>query len=109
LQALGSATSGFGAALAGAETLARVHHPELLGEVALGRGAAGFLAGDLKAAAAAYHDALQIARKQKDLYVETLGLAGLGAVARRKNATMSLSTGTKQLCNWLNLSTPKVP
>jgi len=71
-------------AFAGAETLARVHHPELLGEIALGRGAAGFLAGDLKAAATAYHEALQIAREQKDLYVETLGLAGLGAVATKE-------------------------
>ncbi len=70
--------------LADAEDLARVHHPELLGEVALGRGAAHFLAGDLKGAATAYHDALQTARKQKDLYVETLGLAGLGVVATKE-------------------------
>jgi CHAT domain-containing protein len=70
--------------LADAENLARVHHPELLGEVALGRGAADFLAGDLNGAATAYHDALQTARKQKDSYIEALGLAGLGAVATKE-------------------------
>jgi CHAT domain-containing protein len=70
--------------LTDAQTLARAHHPELLGEVALGRGAADFLASDLRGAAMAYQDALQTARKQKDLYVETLGLAGLGAVATKE-------------------------
>jgi CHAT domain-containing protein len=70
--------------LADAQTLARMHHPELLGEVALGRGAADFLAGDLKGAATAYHEALQMARKQKDAYVETAALAGLGLVATKE-------------------------
>ncbi len=35
-------------------------------------------------AATAYQDALQIARTQKDLYAETLALAGLGAVATKE-------------------------
>jgi len=70
--------------LSEAETLAKESHPELLDEVELRRGAVAFLAGDLTSAATAYHDALQIARKQKDLYVETLGLAGLAAVATKE-------------------------
>jgi len=70
--------------LSEAETLARENHPELLGEVELRRGAVAFLEGDLMRAATAYQDALQIARAQKDLYAETLALAGLGAVATKE-------------------------
>jgi CHAT domain-containing protein len=70
--------------LSEAETLARENYPELLDEVDLRRGAVAFLEGDLMRAATAYHDALQIARTQKDLYAETLALAGLGAVATKE-------------------------
>lgn len=67
-----------------AETLAKESHPELLSEVLLRRGAVEYLAGDLASAAMAYHDALQIAREQKDQYSESLALGGLGAIATKK-------------------------
>ena len=70
--------------LARAETSARAHHPELLGEVALALGASDFLAGDLKGAATAYQEALQRAQEQKDLYLEANALGGLAVVATKE-------------------------
>lgn len=70
--------------LASAETLARSHQPQLLGEVALALGASDFLSGNVSGAATAYHDALQRAREQKDPYLEANALAGLGVVATRE-------------------------
>jgi len=70
--------------LSEAETLARENHPELLGEVALRTGAVAVIAGDWSRADAAYRDALQSARKQKDPYAEALALAGLALVATKE-------------------------
>jgi CHAT domain-containing protein len=67
-----------------AETLAKENHPELLGEVSLRSGAVDYLASDWKGAATAYQNALVSSRQQKDLYVQTAALAGLGAVATRE-------------------------
>jgi CHAT domain-containing protein len=68
-----------------AETLAKENHPELLGEVWLRSGAVDILAGDLPGAATAYRDALQIARQQKDPYVQTAALSGLGLIATNED------------------------
>lgn len=72
------------ALLADGEALARAHHPELLGELALARGAIAYLGDNPSAAAAGYRDALQLSRARNDLYVQTFALAGLALVAIRE-------------------------
>lgn len=64
-----------------AESLARISHPELLGEVALRKGTLAFLRGDLLAAEREYRDALGLARLQSDAYLEAASLGSLGLVA----------------------------
>lgn len=70
--------------VAEAEALARARHPELLGELGLARGLVDFLAGDLKGAGTGYQEALQVAQKQKDPYVQASALGGLAVVATRE-------------------------
>ena len=65
--------------LSEAETLAKTSHPELLGEVALRYGTLHFWKGEGPAAEAAYKKALDLARGQKDLFLEASALSGLGA------------------------------
>jgi len=64
--------------LAEAKELAKKYHPELLGEVVLKYGTLQFYRGDAVAAEAAYKDALEHAREQKDLFLEAAALSGLG-------------------------------
>jgi CHAT domain-containing protein len=70
--------------LAEGKALATAHHPELLGELAIASGAVDFLQDDFKGAAAAYQDALQIARKQNDAYVQASALGGLGLLSTKE-------------------------
>ena len=70
--------------LAEAHTLATAHHPDMLGDVALAKGAVDFLVGDVTAAATAYREALRVARKQKDPFVEAAALGGLGMIATKE-------------------------
>src|SRR6266436_914511 len=70
--------------IAEAGALARAQHPELLGELGLAWGLVDFLAGDLNGAGSGYQEALQVAQKQKDLYVQTSALGGLAVVATRQ-------------------------
>ena len=67
--------------LAEAQELARTHHPEMLGEVELKTGTVRFFQGDMKAAEANYHEALQSARQSKDQFLEADALEGLGVAA----------------------------
>jgi len=71
--------TGAGQDLAEAETLAKTYHPELLGEVALKYGTLQFQMGQAGAAEAAYKKALELAREEKDPFLETAALSGLGA------------------------------
>jgi CHAT domain-containing protein len=61
-----------------AEALARDHHPELLGEVSLRAGTLASVQGDSKTALSKYHETLQIARAQKDPFLEVAALGSLG-------------------------------
>jgi CHAT domain-containing protein len=70
--------------LAEAETLAKAGNVELLGEVALRKGTAAFFRGDMQEAENAYQRALQVARENKDKFLEASALEGLGVVATRK-------------------------
>jgi CHAT domain-containing protein len=70
--------------IAEASRLARAQHPELLGELGLALGLVDFLAGDLKGAGAGYQEALQVAQKQNDVYVQTSALGGLAVVATKE-------------------------
>jgi CHAT domain-containing protein/tetratricopeptide (TPR) repeat protein len=65
--------------LAEAEALAKTHHPELLGEIALKYGTLQFVKGNGAEAEAAYRKALELAREQKDPFLEAAALTGLGA------------------------------
>jgi len=71
--------------LTAAEALAKANHPDMLGEVALRQGTLAFWRDDETAAAeAAYRKTLQIAREQKDSFLETAALGSLGAVATKQ-------------------------
>jgi CHAT domain-containing protein/Tfp pilus assembly protein PilF len=70
--------------LAEAETLAKAGNVELLGEVTLKKGTAAFFRGDMQGAETAYQRALQVARENKDEFLEASALEGLGVVATRK-------------------------
>lgn len=92
--------------LAESEALAKSHHPELLGDLGLARGRVGFLAGDLATAARAYEEALQAARKQNDLYIQTAALGGLAVVAtkeERYDESTDWSEAALRLANSLDL------
>jgi len=60
------------------ETLAKASHPELLGEVSLRIGTLHFWKGELPKAEAAYKKTLELAREQKDQFLEASALSGLG-------------------------------
>jgi CHAT domain-containing protein len=70
-------------ALGEAETLARTHHPELLGSVTLRKGTLSLLRGDLDRARSKYRTALDLAREEKDWFLEAAALGSLGLVAER--------------------------
>ncbi len=67
-----------------AEALAKASHPDLLGEIALGKGTVCFLSSDTLGAETAYQKALQIAREKKDQFLEAAALEGLGVVATKR-------------------------
>jgi len=64
--------------LAEAEALAKIYHPELLGEVALMYGTVQFMKGAAPAAEAAYNKARELAREERDPFLEAAALSGLG-------------------------------
>jgi len=65
--------------LADAETLVKTYHPELAGEFALRYGTLHFWKGEAPEAEAAYKQALEFARKQKDPFLEAAAVGNLGA------------------------------
>lgn len=65
--------------LAEAEILVKTYHPELAGEFALRYGTLHFWKGEAAEAEAAYKQALEFARKQKDPFLEAAALSNLGA------------------------------
>ena len=70
--------------LAEAESLARTYHPELLGEVYLRYGSLYFRKGEATAAEAAYKKALDLAREEKDHFLEAAALSGLGVATTKE-------------------------
>jgi CHAT domain-containing protein len=64
--------------LAEAEALATSYHPELLGKVALIFGTVQFMKGAPTEAEVAYKKALDLAREEKDQFLEAAALSGLG-------------------------------
>ena len=70
--------------LAEAEVLAKAYHPELLGQVALRKGTAHFKRDEISAAEADYRQALQLAREQKDRFLEAAALSGIGVARTRE-------------------------
>lgn len=64
--------------LAEAETLVRSNHQELAGELALRYGTLHFRKGEAPAAEAAYRHALELAREEKDPFLEAAALGDLG-------------------------------
>jgi CHAT domain-containing protein len=70
--------------LAEADSLARAHHPELLGDLALAKGLVSFLANDWASAATSYRNALQLSLNPQDQYAQSLALGGLGLVATKQ-------------------------
>lgn len=67
-----------------AERLAQAGFKELLGEVALKRGTVAFFRGDLESAGIAYQKALNLARENRDTFLEAAALEGLGVVATKE-------------------------
>ena len=70
--------------IAQAEQLAETDQPGLLGEVLLGRGTLAFLQGDLSAARAHFHQALEHARQNHQSYIEAKALGSLGLVSQQQ-------------------------
>lgn len=66
-----------------AEAIAKAHHPELLGQVALRKGTLLFWDGSLLEAQAAYYEALQLARAEHNSFLEAAALGSLGLVATK--------------------------
>jgi len=66
------------------EALATANHVDLLGEVALRKGTLAFWRDENTKAESAYHKTLQIARAQKDSYLEAAALGSLGAIATKQ-------------------------
>ncbi|MGA8224868.1 MAG: CHAT domain-containing protein [Candidatus Acidiferrales bacterium] len=64
--------------------LATSYHPELLGEVALASGTLSLMQGDFAAGESSYQTALQIARDNKQPFLEAAALGDLGLIAMRK-------------------------
>lgn len=98
--------------LAEAEALASANHLDLLDEVALAKGAVDFLLGDTTGAAKAYRDALQLARLQKDSFVEASALGGLGLIAtkeERYDESVSLDQAAVQLAQSVSAQNSLAP
>lgn len=70
--------------LADAESLAKTYHPELLGEVFLRYGSLHFRKGEATQAEAAYHKALDLAREEKDQFLEAASLSGMGVATTKQ-------------------------
>lgn len=70
-------------ALAEAESLAHLNHPELLGQVALTKGTLAFFRGDAIAARSRYLEALGLARNLRDPFLEGSSLGNLGLVSTK--------------------------
>jgi CHAT domain-containing protein len=70
--------------LAEAEALAKNYRPELLGRVALMYGTVQFMKGAAPAAEAAYKKALELAREEKDQFLEAAALSGMGVVTTKE-------------------------
>ena len=67
-----------------ASAIAEAHHPELLGQVALRKGTVLFWDGKLGEARTAYLKALELARKEKNPYLEAAALGSLGLSASKE-------------------------
>jgi CHAT domain-containing protein len=68
-----------------AEELAKTNRPDLLGEVVLRKGTiAFFIRGDDKAAESLFSATLEMARRQKDPFLESNALGSLGLVATKQ-------------------------
>ena len=67
-----------------AETLARTNQPNLLGEVSLRRGTFHFIKGEMSAAESDYRRAVQLAREEKDSFLEASALSGMGVAATKE-------------------------
>ncbi|GAC1616721.1 MAG: hypothetical protein PVS2B2_00750 [Candidatus Acidiferrum sp.] len=67
-----------------AEALAKANHPELLGETRLRAGTLAYFEGNASVAESAYRNALQIARNQKDSYLEVAALGSMGFIASQQ-------------------------
>jgi len=67
-----------------AETLATKYHPELLGELALRKGTLCFLQDDSAGAELNFREALEIARRQNDQFLQAASLGSLGLIAARQ-------------------------
>ncbi len=92
--------------MAEADALGRAQHPELLGELGLAWGLVHFLEGDLNGAGAGYQEALQVAHKQKDLYIQASALGGLAVVATKEgryDESVDLSEAALGLAQTLNV------
>ncbi len=70
--------------VAESESLARTVHPELLGEVLSAKAVINFLAGEIAESENAYKQSLELARKQRDSFLEAAALGGLGLIATKK-------------------------
>jgi CHAT domain-containing protein len=70
--------------LSAAQSLASQYHPELLGDVALRKGTLAFLRGDTQTAESCYRAALQLARQNKNRYLEAAALGSLGFAATQQ-------------------------
>jgi CHAT domain-containing protein len=64
-----------------AEALAKKYHPELLGDITLKHGTLQFTQGHGSAAETDYKKARELAREQKDSFLEAAALSGLGVAA----------------------------
>jgi len=67
-----------------AEILATKYHPELLGELALRRGTLCFLQDDAVGAASDFRSSLQLARRDRDRFLEVASLGSMGLVAAQQ-------------------------
>jgi CHAT domain-containing protein/tetratricopeptide (TPR) repeat protein len=72
------------AALDDAEQLAKIYHPEMLGDIALRRGSLAFLRGDTDEAESQFRNALNTARNEGNRFLEASALGSLALVATRR-------------------------
>ena len=67
-----------------AEAIAKIHHPELLGQVTLRKGTVLFWDGAIADAETTYRGALKLAREEKDPFLEAAALGSLGIVSAKQ-------------------------